>query len=209
MKQQLYIQLFSNIVIPVLGFLWWGWGLYFILLFYMLDILSAEIVTYLKSKKIKDFRKNLPTIALPIKVYQIISFLFLVMIIVEMNIGMLLFNSSIDLKKEFVAFLMYKEIGIPQFVILIPLVVMMAYSSYKVDFLIPKHYLHMTEKTMWKNHIKNHFLLLSFCSILTLISVAFHFSEGLVLSIIILVTTIYNYIQGSQKIGASQNYSKN
>ena len=56
-----YVQLFTEALIPLLGFFMWDWGLYFILLFYFIDITTDEVFSHLKSKKIVAFkmiRKN-------------------------------------------------------------------------------------------------------------------------------------------------------
>lgn len=199
LERQLYIRLFSNLLIPVLGFWVWDWNLYFILLFYLLDLLSSEVVIYLKIRKIKSVQNNKKP-EIPSKIYSIISSLFLLLIITEIHLGMILYHPGIDLTQEIWSFLTYKELGIQQGLLLIPLIVMMTYSSYKTAFIIPKMYLHQQEKPTWKNHLKEHFLLLAFCVILTLFAVAFQFPEWIVLSIILLVTTGYNYLQGKEQI---------
>ncbi len=199
LKRQLYIRLFSNLLIPVLGFWVWNWNLYFILLFYLLDLISSEAVIHLKIKKIKDIVQNKGP-EIPSRTYGIVSFLFLMLIIAEIHVGITLYHPDIELKQELWAFLSYKELGIPQGFVLIPLVVMMAYTSYKMEFLAPRLYLHQQEKPTWKNHLKERFVLLAFCVILTLFAVAYHFPEWIVLTIILVVTTVYNYLQGVEQI---------
>lgn len=198
-KQQLYIQLFSNLLIPVLGFWIWGWSLYFILLFYVLDLISSEAVLYLKAKKTKNSGEK-KLAKSPFVIYAIISSLFLISIIAEFNLGIVLLHPEINLKDEILAFLSYKELGVQQGFLLIPLVAMMAYSSYRLEFLIPKMYLRQEEKTIWKQHLKDRFLLLSFSAILTLFAVAFQFSEAVILCIILVTTTGYGYLQGKERI---------
>lgn len=196
LKRQLYIQLFSNLIIPVLGFWVWEWSLYFILLFYMLDIFSSEIVHFLKIRKIKSVQSKI----VPTKIYTIISVLFLVLIITEINLGMALYQPTIDFKKEIWNFLTYKEMGISQGFVLIPLIGMMAYTSYKVEFLSLGLFNVMQEKPTWKDHIKDRFLLLSFCAIITLIATGYELKEWIVLTTILVVTTGYNYLQGKERI---------
>lgn len=199
--RQLYTRLLSNLLIPVLGFLLWDWSLYFILLFYMLDIVSSEIVVHLKIKKIQQVGKK-TTLKSPSTIYGIISFLFLIATIAELNLGTVLLHPDIDLKGEIWEFITYKELGIQQGFLLIPLVGMMAYSSYKMEFIFPKHYLHQEEKPVWKDHLRERFLLLSFCVILTLFSVGFNFQEWVILTIILVTTTGYNYLQGREQISS-------
>jgi len=46
------IQLAGDALIPILGFFFWDWGLYFIVIFYLLDYIVSEILTHLKAKRI-------------------------------------------------------------------------------------------------------------------------------------------------------------
>lgn len=197
LKRQLYIQLFSNLIIPVLGFWVWKWSLYFILLFYILDIISSEIVNYLKIRKIKSVQSS---VNVPTKTYRNVSFLFLILIIAEINIGMVLYQPTLNFKHEIWNFLAYKEMGIPQGFVLIPLVAMMAYTSYKVEFLSLGLFRVMQEKPTWKEHLKERFLLVSFCAILTLIASGYQLPEWIVLTVILVVTSGYNYLQGIERI---------
>lgn len=199
LQRQLYIRLLSNLVIPVLGFWIWDWSLYFILLFYILDICSNEIVLHLKIRKIKSVQKE-RVLKTPTRIYGIVSGLFLILIIAEINVGIALLYPGFDFQQEIWGFLSYKELGIPQGFVLLPLIGMMAYSTYKMEFLIPKMYLRQEEKSVWKEHLKQHFVLLAFCAILILIAVAYQFTETVSLVIILIVTTGYNYLQGREKM---------
>ncbi|MBX2950593.1 MAG: hypothetical protein KF704_15030 [Crocinitomicaceae bacterium] len=199
-ERQLYIQIFSNLLIPVLGFWLWGWSLYFIVLFYILDILSSEVVVYLKSKKIREAGKK-ETVKSPVNTYKIISGLFLVATIAFIQLGIMLIHPEIRLQDEIRSFLTYKEMGIQQGFLLIPLVVLMAFSSYKIEFLVPKVYLREEQRSLWKFHLKERFLLITFCAILTFIATGFQFQEWVILTVILAVTSGYTYLQGKERIG--------
>lgn len=199
LKSQLYIRLLSNLIIPVLGFWIWNWSLYFILLFYILDLLSNEIVLHLKIKKIKNIQRE-QLLKTPAKIYGIISGLFLILIITEINLGIALLYPGFDFQQEIWGFLSYKELGIPQGFVLLPLIGLMAYSTYKMEFLTPKMYLRQEEKSVWKGHLTTHFVLLAFCAILILFSVSYQFTETISLVIILIVTTGYNYLQGKEQM---------
>ena len=49
---QKYVQSFGDALIPILGYFFWNWNLYFIVLFYLLDLIASEVFMYFKSKKI-------------------------------------------------------------------------------------------------------------------------------------------------------------
>lgn len=199
LQRQLYIRLLSSLIIPALGFWVWNWDLYFILLFYVLDILSNEVVLHLKIRKIKRVQEE-RFLKVPTGIYGIVSGLFLILIIAEINLGIALLYPGFDFQQEIWAFLSYRELGIAQGFVLLPLVGIMAYSTYKTEFLAPEMYLRQEEKNVWKEHLKHHFLLLSFCAVLTLFAVAYQFTETVILVVILIVTTGYNYLQGKERI---------
>jgi hypothetical protein len=192
-ERQLYLRLLLNLIIPVLGFWVWNWSLYFILLFYMIDLLSNEVVLHLKIRKIKSIQQQ-KQLQIPTKIYGAISGLFFLLIISQINLGIVLLYPDFDFKQEI------WELGISQGFVLLPLIGMMTYSTYKMDFLVPKMYLRQEEKNTWKNHLKEHFLLLAFCVVLTLFSVAYQFSESISMIVILVITTGYNYLQGVDRI---------
>lgn len=198
-KQQLYIQLISNLIIPVLGFWLWDWSLYFILLFYILDIIASEIVTYLKVSKIKKVGV-VEEIKSPTLTFALVSALFILVCVSLFHIGILVLHPEINFKNEVWSFLTYKELGIQQWVLLLPLIVLMAISSFKMEFVAPKLFLLQKEKEVWKARLKEQFLLLSFTAILIFIVAAFKISETVILVIIIVITTVYNYLQGIEKV---------
>lgn len=199
LERQLYIKLVSSLLIPILGFLWWDWSLYFIFLYYFLELFSNEIVVRLKSKKIlgNGEERQFP---FPTKTYAIVSGIFYLLIVAFIHLGMALYQPEINFSKEIWEFLAYKELGIPQGIILLPLIAMMTYSSYKVEFIMPRLYLRINENALWKQHVKGHFVLLAFAMILTLLATHFQLKEVLVLSIVLIATTLYNYLQGKEEI---------
>ncbi|MCO5259916.1 MAG: hypothetical protein M9916_07215 [Crocinitomicaceae bacterium] len=198
-KQQLYIQLLGNLIIPACGFWLWNWSLYFILLFYLLDLIAAEIVTYLKVKKVKQLKTD-EQLKSPTSSFIIVSLLFLFLIITEFHVGIAVLHPTIDFKLELLNFLLYEEMGIQQWIVLLPMVGLMAFSSYKMEFLAPQLYLRLREKDIWKDHLKERFLILAFTAILLLIAHVYSLSDLVLLIVILVVTTIYGYLQGMEKI---------
>ena len=49
------IQVAADAAIPLMGFFLWDWSLYFILLFYLLDLLASEIIAHLSARKIREY----------------------------------------------------------------------------------------------------------------------------------------------------------
>lgn len=202
LKQQLYLKLASDLIIPILGFWIWDWSLYFILLFFMLDIISSEIVIHLKSRKIIQF--NVENRQYPIRNYTIISALFLMTTILFIHLGILLLHPKMNIQQEIWHFLTYTELGIPQGFLLIPLVFVVAYTSYKTEFIQTQLFMKLDCKTLWKKHITLRFLVLIFCVLLALFGISFKLSEATFLIIVLIVITLYNYLQGRELLAENK-----
>lgn len=133
------IQALGEAVIPILGFFYFEWSLYFILLFYFIDLLATEVFLLLKVKRILKF-KSIKKVPPRLKLFAFLNFSLIIGIITGVHVIMTYLYPGISFKKEFVNFLMYEEAGIPipQGFILLPLVVFGNYQQYKTMFLMPK-----------------------------------------------------------------------
>lgn len=131
---QKYAQNIAEAIIPLLGFYYWNWNWYFILLFLILDALAKEIILHLKSNKIYatqggDKLKR-------IWFLQGLKSAGLSIIVLLMLHGMYYMNhTNVDFTNEILRFLSYKEMGIAQGWVLIPLVVVSVWMPYKYQFL--------------------------------------------------------------------------
>jgi hypothetical protein len=137
LRRQQLIQAFGELVIPLLGFFWLGWDLYFILLFYLLDIVATEVFYQLKLSKITAFQK------VESSIIQRISTMGLVLLIGVLAHTMILrLYPELVFSKAFMDFLAYEEEGIPiaQGYLLLPLVVIGNYQQYKMFFLVPNRF---------------------------------------------------------------------
>jgi hypothetical protein len=158
--QPKYIQLIGDAVIPLLGFFLWNWSLYFILLFYIIDLVLAEVVIHLKTKKTLQQRTNEDK-SIWYKQGILSTVLFVVnCILIHLAINGL--HPTIDFQKEALAFWSYKDMGIEQGYILLPLLILVAYQKYKMEFLMPALYKTINIQTMWKEHQKANIILLAF-----------------------------------------------
>lgn len=144
--------LFSEALIPVLGFFLWDWGLYFILLFYFIDILAQEVIMHLKSKKIIGAQNNANSSSW-LKSGALSAFVVLAMISL-IHVAMFYIDPSIDFMKQIEAFWTYKEMGVQQGYLLLPLVGFMAYVQFRTDFLMVKMEESVVLEVIWKKHLK-------------------------------------------------------
>lgn len=148
--QPKYILLFSDAFIPILGFFVWNWSLYFIVLFYLIDLVAREVIIHLKTKKIYQ-AQGLSNNSKWIR-SGIISGFLLLLVFVATHLGMSFVCPNIDFMHEITLFWEYEELGIQQGYILIPLVGYAAYAQYKMQFLMPNKARTVLMDSLWRQH---------------------------------------------------------
>jgi hypothetical protein len=107
--------LIGDVALPLMGYFFWEWNLYFILLFFMLDQLARVVFLH--------WRMKLTELSTIEKRNQILKavFLFLSEVII-IHIVIFFQNPSIHFLEEFLRFFHYKDMGIEQGYLLFPLV---------------------------------------------------------------------------------------
>ena len=186
------IQLIGDAVIPLVGFFWWNWSLYFIVIFYLLDYLSNEVILNLKSKKITTFQE------IDSKIWikkASLSFLLFLLGIVLVHLSMKILHPQIDFYTEFIEFLSYKDMGIAQGYFLIPLIALVGFQRYKMEFLMPARFKTQTIPTLWASHFKMQFILIG-CVAFTIGFQSFIALPEIVYIIgIVVVTSVYQLVE--------------
>ena len=158
-----YIQLIGDSVIPLLGYFFWNWNLYFILIFYGLDLLTKEVLLHLKSMKINDFRKGENS---HWGKFALTSSLLLSFSIFLIQLSMPHIERNFDSVKELYAFWSLKDVGgIEQGYVLIPLIIFIGYFQYKMEFLKPGFFAKMSIQDLWNPHIKSLLFILGFSAL--------------------------------------------
>jgi hypothetical protein len=161
-----YIQLGLEASIPLLGFFFWEWSLYFILLFYFLDLIAAEIIMHMKSRKIANFR-NTAQATKEWRARALFSGIMLVVGITVIHGAMLFIQDGIQFWNEAVAFWNYKEMGIKQGYLFVPLILILSYQQYKMEFLLPARYRTYQMKDIWVTHTRALIVIAGFAGICT------------------------------------------
>lgn len=138
---QLAIQAIGEAVIPLLGYFFFDWNLYFILLFYFIDLFATEVFLNLKVKKIVEFNRGQNINKKPL-LLSAISFILILFLIGVSHVAIYFILPGIDFYDEFILFMNYEELGvpIPQWMLLFPLVFFGNYQQYKMFFLMPARY---------------------------------------------------------------------
>jgi ABC-type spermidine/putrescine transport system permease subunit I len=174
------IQAIGEAVIPLLGFFYFEWNLYFIILFYFIDLVTTEVFLHLKINQILKFQ-SVRSYPKKWKVNTLVNTFLVLLVLIGTHFVIAVLYPGISFKQEFVDFVMYEEAGvpIPQGFILLPIVVFGNYQQYKTMFLRPKLY----QKQSWS------FLLYSRRSALltTLIGIAIGFTIAYFVSIPIVI----------------------
>ena len=129
------IQAVGEAVIPLLGFFYFDWSLYFILLFYFIDLIATEVFTYIKVNKIITFQRI--NYSFQRRYSKLILNSILVIVLIALSHVFIYFQQEdIQFQKAIIEFIMYEEPGfpIPQGYILLPLVILGNFQQYKNMF---------------------------------------------------------------------------
>ncbi|GAB5417133.1 MAG: hypothetical protein Crog4KO_19990 [Crocinitomicaceae bacterium] len=148
--QPKYILIFSDAFIPLLGLFVWNWSLYFILLFYLLDLLAREVLTHFKTREIYRVQGLKNT-----KKWQqkgIFSGVLFLISVVAIHIAVWCMQPEINFLKELQLFWEYEELGVQQGYILVPLIIYAAYAQFRMSFLMPGKARHVLMDSLWKQH---------------------------------------------------------
>jgi hypothetical protein len=137
MQRSQQISNIFDIVVPLLLYFVWNWDLHFILLFAYIDALAGVAVSFVKERKIESF-KNLPKPKSVMYFVRNLSFVLLGIVFFELTITQI--YPDLDLWQSLVDFLLFKEMGLPQFVLIFPLIILLNYQQYQMLFIKSKAY---------------------------------------------------------------------
>lgn len=134
--KQKSIMLLGDLIIPLFGYYSLNWSLYFIALYYILDLIGFNIFYQLKAIKRLKFTSNKNESKIHLKqTFFLIGLTIIITILIHL-ISLQLYP-SIDFSNEFIDFLLYEEelFPFPQVYVLLPLVLLPQYQMYKLEFL--------------------------------------------------------------------------
>jgi hypothetical protein len=186
------IQVAGDALIPLAGYFWWEWNLYYILLFYLLDYISNEIFLHIKSKKIQTSQNT------PLKIWiknAIISSFLLIFTVLCVHFAMLHISPGIQITDELWRFWKYKDLGIEQGYILIPLIFLVGFQRYKMEFVATAQFKTVQMKELWKQHIIVHFAILAFSCTVIGLSAFIVFPEIVYISSLILASSVFQLLR--------------
>lgn len=156
--------------LPILGYFFWDWNVYFVMVFYLFDYLLQQILFSLKVHKTifkpgyfngKDqeqtsfFKK---TIVKQIGMFFLVS---AILVFTTYSIGASTIK-GFSVVEQNSNFFWMREMGIPQGFLLIPLFIFAGYAFYKMKFLMPKLFITLDGRKMANQFFKTQLILMGF-----------------------------------------------
>jgi predicted histidine transporter YuiF (NhaC family) len=182
-KQRLaYIQVALEAAIPLAGFFAWNWSLYFILLFYIIDLLAGEITMHLKARAIAKYQGT----GKEWLRYALIGTGLFIVVLIGIHVMIALYHPDIQFFKELAAFWTYEEMGMQQGYLLTPLVFLLSFQQFRFEFMLPARYRTTDMKSLWQSHFLAMILMVIGCALAILLTFAIMVPEAVyVLAIVV------------------------
>ena len=185
-----YIQIFGDAVIPLLGFFIWNWSLYFILLFYFLDLLANEGIIHLKSRRTAIFQQK-PEQTRKWIIWGMLSLTALIVALAMVHFAMIFIVPDINFFQEMRGFWNYEEMGIKQGYVLVPLILIVSFQQYRTTFLLSAKYRTARVGQLWKTHVQALIVIIAFAGVHLSLGYFYQFSEMVYVLSIVVVSTLY------------------
>ncbi|MNU70568.1 hypothetical protein D3C71_599780 [compost metagenome] len=136
-KKALLFQTGIEALLPILGYFYWKWDASFILMFYLIDWILFWVLTLFKARKRIDFSGNETEKQVASK-HLAIAFLCILSTSLAVFFTLPNMHEGFSWTERIWAFLSYSDMGIQQGFVLIPLMVLSGYLTYKQQFLLPQ-----------------------------------------------------------------------
>lgn len=154
-------------LLPILGYFFWGWDTSFVLMWFGLDWISGIVLTYLKTRKRYNYSRQEHEQKLAKQRLLLVSGAFVITSIATwFTLPQL--NHIFSWKERIWAFLSYADMGIPQGIIIVPLIALNGYLLYNNIFLKFRLYEHIGMRQLTK-HLPYEAILSASISVLALI----------------------------------------
>ena len=173
--------LIGDVALPLMGYFLWNWNLYFILLFFLLDQLARVVLL--------PWRMKLTDLSNAEKRNQLLKASFLLLTeVVEIHSVIYFQSPSIEFGEEFGRFFHYKDMGIEQGYLLLPLVFLGEWM--RINNELKMNIVGQKQKALLAKSLKNAFVRISFFAlILGVLSFVF-IPEGLIVFPFLAVITL-------------------
>ena len=173
--------LLGDVALPLFGYFFWNWNFYFILLFFMLDQISRVIFLPQRLRLTEISKKDKNKIFLRQLVLLVIELLVI-------HSAIFLHQNDINFGKEFVSFLSYKDMGIAQGIILVPIIIASEWMRIKNE--LKMGLVGGKQLAIMNLNKRNSFLRIGFFAILVGIQSFFPLPEGVMVFTFLLFLVI-------------------
>lgn len=137
-------------LLPILGYFYWSWDASFVLLWFGLDWVAGILLTYLKSRKRYAYSRQVQEKRLAQqRLVTVLGAFAFTLLATWFTLPQLIHNFL--WKERIWAFLSYADMGIPQGVILVPLIALNGYLLYNNMFIKFRLFEHMNMRYLTKH----------------------------------------------------------
>ncbi|MFM7667146.1 MAG: hypothetical protein ACKO7D_03050 [Bacteroidota bacterium] len=128
------LQFLGELAIPLLGYFLWDWSLLFILLFYLIENLFYSFFRIETIREINKLvlKKDQPRNA-KIVIHSLLLWLFECVLV---HVFILVIQPNQSIFNEWIHFFMYEDLGVPQGIVLLPLLYFASRMKMKQDVLL-------------------------------------------------------------------------
>lgn len=160
-QQRLFvIQTILEAAIPVAGYFAWNWDLSFILLFYLLDAVLALGILVAKGNKRLQFSKLSTEKRLFVR-HVVASVLLFASAITIIALAVIQVHPGLEWTERIWAFLTYRDMGIEQGYVLVPLILLNGILVYRQQFIMPARYRKTEMRAITGGYVKQGLVLLA------------------------------------------------
>lgn len=132
-RRILIIQTLIEAILPTLGYFYWHWDTSFVLLWFALDWLVSYVLTILKTNKRYQYSRQVPEKQMARK-RLLLGAGAIILTFSATWFTLPRLESDFSWPERLISFLTYADMGIPQGVILLPLIILNAYTLYNRQF---------------------------------------------------------------------------
>lgn len=180
-------------LLPILGYFYWSWDASFILMFFLIDWLLYWVLTLFKARKRIDFSGNETEKQIATR-HLAIAFLCILSTSLAVFFTLPNMHPDFSWTERIWAFLSYSDMGIQQGFILIPLMTLSGYLTYKQQFLLPQLFRKYPVSQFTRESVKQGIILSLAFGITLLISRFIHIPDEVLLFGTVLGVVIYRLL---------------
>lgn len=137
-RNALFVQTVVELLIPALGYFSWHWNLNFILLYYFIDLLLVLGLSIAKANKRIVYAGTSERVVFYRLYFASLGIFTAALLLILYSL--FIQQPDLDVKGEVLRFLLYKDMGIEQGYVLVPLMLLNGVLLYRQSYLVTARY---------------------------------------------------------------------